>query len=127
MAGPVVEISGGSHQVCMTKNATDTKVISVRTTAKTLPISPRLEELRFATPTAISAAPTGRGDAQPILHHRLVRKRFEREIDLRVACAHGYILSLRAVLLLPGRDGVLPRGKAFEAKRTILSRYRVVR
>src|ERR1700722_8693527 len=36
---------GGSHHVCMTKNAIEIRVISVTSTAKTFPISPRVDGL----------------------------------------------------------------------------------
>src|SRR5258707_10315049 len=94
-------MSGGIHQMCVTKIAVETIVI-----------------------TAISAASSFPIVAPP----RSVRRRLEDEVDRGgLAAGDRHVLGLGAELLMPRREGVLPRRKSREGELAIRSAHRVAR
>src|SRR6266540_6813411 len=98
MAWPCAEMSTGSHQVCATKMAVETSVMTVRTMANSLPMAPS------------------------------VRPGFEHEIHrLGLVAADRHVLALGAELLMPRRYRVFARRQPFDAEGPVLTRYRVVR
>src|SRR5580692_2575035 len=116
----------------MTKNATDTRVIRVSTTANTLPISPRLWNCRLrrtyrsCLQCKLKISNTGAGGT--MRRGPSVRERLKSEIDsLRLAGADRHVLRLRAVLLLPSRQRILSGRKPLQAERPVLAGNCIVR
>src|ERR1700722_8413493 len=120
---------GGNHHVCRTKNAIETRVISVTNTAKTFPIAPRLDGPPFQRNRGAAwlccLAPPQRGSSPSDV---LVRQRLECEVRrFCLASPYGYFLCLRSVLFLPRRYCVFARSEALQTERTVLSGHRIVR
>src|SRR5579863_2253582 len=130
MAGPVVEMSMGIHQVCITKNATDTIVITVRTTANSLPIiySPRCAALNSNGPSGSCTPPSARGvQLCETLASISVWRCGEHKIRRGGAAPNRNILGFCAVLLLPGSHRVLPRREPSDVESTVGASDCVVR
>src|ERR1700751_4819886 len=112
------------NQWCVMIGTAESKAITVRTTANSLPILPRM----FRPKAGVVLEKAGRRDAGHLAMGDLVRLRLKREVDcLGFVTGNRYTWRLLSVVSLPRSHGVLSGWKIGQAESAVLSGDRVVR